>query len=966
MEPISAITATAQIATAAQTSARTTSTALRFAWRRLRLFGTYDAKWLDFGLTSHSSVTADQASDIQSFLSSRRVAPLLIVHTLEHLAGRAGDDSELATTIRDAFINEARRWNADSDSNWASVINELWQSVQFFYVDALPRMARTDEIADEIEQFENFLASPFKLGTPRSTKRDFLRRLTSLTSDIERLAGTQETLASIANLIDAARDEPIINHADVDHSFEFSELYVERTLVDELTNETLTADTLLRSGRPFRVVLTGPPGAGKSTLVKHLTSISSRGDQDVTQPVLIVRCRDYVRQGWLVSISSYLAEATSAHLSTTIEPAALEDAFLIGSTTIVFDGLDEVTDPNQRAHMVQRIHAFTAQYPALSVLVTSREVGYERSPLSSTIFKHVHLQEFSLEQTETYCTNWFRLSRRPELVPPFMRESESVQDLRVNPLLLSLLCILYRDSGAIPTNRRDIYSQCATLLFHRWDAQRSIAQHPLMPQYGDRIMQEIARWFYTTPSTQHGLEEQLISKAITGYMVQSLGMQHEIAETSARDFLMFCADRAWLLGAVGTNGYGQRIFRFTHRTFYEYFAAEAIVRRTESAGELAQTILAAHSADSTSVAPELMIQSYDFRQERGGAKLFTALCELKSPAVLLLRLMEGAILPDYARKMGFDLIFEQTDNRTLHGPFYRRHELPPETSSAILTMTAMPRAHFIKAYLEDPTRADIRETFLVAWATSQLSGRNDRHLSVWQGAIDRIMDTFPKEVQRSQHPSIINWRAVMGSESPVLSSVNYFATRTPAGLVPGAVWWSAIVGSLPDSVFAPASRENEFLATMHHRFTSSEQFPLRAVIALRDAVTGLEVEDQAWIAEGKILHPTGSDLIGLLILAMFEATAPEDRLTGALAESLEHLWPGSIRCIPLVRAWRLGDAKKPSEETGQLGMIALRALPERARMWARGESDLCLPPSPGSAERSRRGVRWRQHEREQS
>ena len=151
-------------------------------------------------------------------------------------------------------------------------------------------------------------------------------------------------------------------------------------------------------------------------------------------------------------------------------------------------------------------------------------------------------------------------------------------------------------------------------------------------------MQEIARWFYNTPSTQGGLEENQIARVLAQYMETALGFSREEAERSARDFLSVCAGRAWLLlGAVGTNNFGQRLFRFTHRTFYEFFAAESLARQSDTADDICARIEEAWGRDATSVVPELLVQAYDYAHERGAAKVFQQLCSRKSANLLLLR-----------------------------------------------------------------------------------------------------------------------------------------------------------------------------------------------------------------------------------------------------------------------------------------------------------------------------------------
>ena len=291
---------------------------------------------------------------------------------------------------------------------------------------------------------------------------------------------------------------------------------------------------------------------------------------------------------------------------------------------VVFDGIDEVTQIPKRVELVQRIQQFSAAYPACSIIVTTREVGYPRAALDEQVFGHYRLEEFSPAQVGTYAHNWFQLVGRPELLESFLRDSERVTDLRSNPLMLSLLCILFRARSAIPRRRREIYSRCADLLFHRWDAQRQIEQPEELPTYGDRLMQEIARWFFTSTSAQAGLGEQVLVKVISNYLVAA-GAPEGDARRRAEDFLEFCSVRAWLLAFIGTGAAGERLFAFTHRTFYEYFAAEALSRQAKHPDTISDTVISCHRRDSTSVLPELLIQAYEDKEDRGGSDVFEGL-----------------------------------------------------------------------------------------------------------------------------------------------------------------------------------------------------------------------------------------------------------------------------------------------------------------------------------------------------
>lgn len=160
----------------------------------------------------------------------------------------------------------------------------------------------------------------------------------------------------------------------------------------------------------------------------------------------------------------------------------------------------------------------------------------------------------------------------------FLRESGIVPDLRSNPLMLGLMCNIYRGENYIPKNRPEVYRKCSETLFERWDRSRGIRAVLPFEALISPAMMFLGYWIYSEPSLRGGVaESQLVSKT-TEYLLQRRYEDPDEAERAARGFIAFCKGRAWVFTDVGTTSNGESLYQFTHPTFLEYFAAFYLVR----------------------------------------------------------------------------------------------------------------------------------------------------------------------------------------------------------------------------------------------------------------------------------------------------------------------------------------------------------------------------------------------------
>ena len=183
----------------------------------------------------------------------------------------------------------------------------------------------------------------------------------------------------------------------------------------------------------------------------------------------------------------------------------------------------------------------------------------------------------TLQASRSTRENWYaanpRLGRqeRELTVSAFMRDSESASDLRSNPLLLSLMCNIYKGAGYIPQNRSNLYERCATMLFDEWDQSRGIESGGPLRGDANFALQDIAYWTITKPALATGIPERQLKIRLTQYLKKSRYGNEADATEAANELLRLWHGRAWILTDIGSDTL-RSIYHFTHRTFLEYFA----------------------------------------------------------------------------------------------------------------------------------------------------------------------------------------------------------------------------------------------------------------------------------------------------------------------------------------------------------------------------------------------------------
>ncbi len=385
----------------------------------------------------------------------------------------------------------------------------------------------------------------------------------------------------------------------------------------------------------LRVVVLGDPGGGKSTLSRWVACKLASGGRvaDPFQVPFLAIMRHYAQffEREEMPIARYLQVMVGGRYQIEAPADCVDFLLLNGHAVVILDGLDELLDTASRRRVGAAVEAFAHAYPATPMIVTSRSVGYLEAPLDPALFTAFRLDNFDADDVRSYARKWFTLDtslpleRRRALAEAFTAESELVEDLRSNPLLLALMCALYRGDGYIPRNRLEIYERCAMLLFEGWDRQRGIHVPLPFEQHVRPAVCHLALWMYTDVTRQSGVTERELITALTRFLLARRFEDPDEAEAAAHAFAAYCRGRAWVLIEAGTTADGEPLFAFTHRTFLEFFAASQLTRKFPSADELHAQLAPHIRAQEWDAAAQLAVLLLERNVEAGADKFLTLL-----------------------------------------------------------------------------------------------------------------------------------------------------------------------------------------------------------------------------------------------------------------------------------------------------------------------------------------------------
>lgn len=375
-----------------------------------------------------------------------------------------------------------------------------------------------------------------------------------------------------------------------------------------------------------KLIVLGKPGAGKTTFLKYLAIQCNEGEFEPARLPIFVTLKDFAEAQDKLRLLEYISrrEHHSPIADSESSPEQLTadfyKVFHQGRALVLLDGLDEVRSEDYH-RVLTELRDFSEQFWSNQFVITCRIAAWD---YIFEKFTEVEVADFNEKQIALFAEKWFNNKViRAETFLKYLDLNPRTKQLTVIPLLLTLVCLAFEESGDCPSNRSELYKEGIDALLKKWDSKRGIQRdrvyQKLSHQRKENLLSHIA--FITFRQKDYLFKKNVVEQYISDY-IQNLCKKSTAPEELQLDSEAILKSIEVQHGLLIERAKG--IYSFSHLTFHEYFAAREIVFNN-------------HSLEAT------LKELVRFVTEKRWREVFVLTTEMLWDASLLLLLMKQTI-----------------------------------------------------------------------------------------------------------------------------------------------------------------------------------------------------------------------------------------------------------------------------------------------------------------------------------
>ena len=320
-----------------------------------------------------------------------------------------------------------------------------------------------------------------------------------------------------------------------------------------------------------RLVVVGPPGSGKSMLLRQLALSYAEGrfPQLPGEPILLLLDLHRLNDRRL-SVEQHLV----AELARNNFPHAerfVSQALKSGRLMLLMDGLDEVNS-DDRPKIIADITDLLDRHRSCRLVVTCRSAVY-RDEFAQHTERTLEIIEFNDQQIRRFLRAFepdMPRQRSVEQLMATLRDRPRIKALARNPLLLTIIAFLYADTEfVLPHSRTEFYRQSTDFLLGQLHPERNSFES----RAKQLVLQHLALFNQDRASELHEDRRSMHYEVVLAQLRKVLPDLNLDPVKDSIPLLKEVVERSGLLLLID----GGENYQFAHLTLQEYFAAAKLV-----------------------------------------------------------------------------------------------------------------------------------------------------------------------------------------------------------------------------------------------------------------------------------------------------------------------------------------------------------------------------------------------------